>query len=65
MSATRTILDLAGRALAAESARMAGFGWMRGTSGNLYMRVRDLTQARHHAETIEWLLRFQIEARER
>jgi methylthioribulose-1-phosphate dehydratase len=28
-------LDLAGRALAAESARMAGLGWMRGTAGNL------------------------------
>ena len=35
MSVTRDTLDLAGRALAAESARMAGFGWMRGTSGNL------------------------------
>lgn len=28
-------LDLAGRALAEESARYAGMGWMRGTSGNL------------------------------
>lgn len=28
-------LDLAGRALAAESARLAALGWMRGTSGNL------------------------------
>jgi methylthioribulose-1-phosphate dehydratase len=28
-------LDLAGRALAAESSRMAALGWMRGTSGNL------------------------------
>jgi methylthioribulose-1-phosphate dehydratase len=35
MSVTRNALDLAGRALAAESARMAGLGWMRGTSGNL------------------------------
>ena len=32
---TWTALDAAGRALAAESARMAGLGWMRGTSGNL------------------------------
>lgn len=28
-------LEAAGRALAAESARFAGMGWMRGTSGNL------------------------------
>ncbi|RSM61244.1 methylthioribulose 1-phosphate dehydratase [Amycolatopsis sp. WAC 01376] len=28
-------LELAGRALAEESARFAGLGWMRGTSGNL------------------------------
>lgn len=32
---TANALDLAGRALAAESARLAGLGWMRGTSGNL------------------------------
>ena len=32
---TINALDLAGRALAAESARMAGLGWMRGTAGNL------------------------------
>lgn len=30
-----TALEQAGRALAAESARFAGLGWMRGTSGNL------------------------------
>ncbi|MFE0024193.1 methylthioribulose 1-phosphate dehydratase [Amycolatopsis sp. NPDC059021] len=30
-----TALEVAGRALAAESARYAGMGWMRGTSGNL------------------------------
>ena len=29
------VLEAAGRALAAESARFAGIGWMRGTSGNL------------------------------
>lgn len=32
-----TTLDAAGRALAAESARYAAMGWMRGTSGNLSM----------------------------
>lgn len=32
---TRGDLDMAGRALAAESARLAALGWMRGTSGNL------------------------------
>ncbi|SDM24582.1 methylthioribulose 1-phosphate dehydratase [Allokutzneria albata] len=31
----------AGRALAAESARYAALGWMRGTSGNLSVRLRD------------------------
>ncbi|WGW11824.1 methylthioribulose 1-phosphate dehydratase [Saxibacter everestensis] len=31
----RATLEAAGRALAAESARFAGMGWMRGTSGNL------------------------------
>ena len=30
-----TAVEQAGAALAAESARMAGLGWMRGTSGNL------------------------------
>jgi methylthioribulose-1-phosphate dehydratase len=30
-----SVLEQAGRALAAESARLAGLGWMRGTSGNL------------------------------
>ncbi|GAA4526927.1 methylthioribulose 1-phosphate dehydratase [Amycolatopsis samaneae] len=30
-----TALEAAGRAIAAESARYAGMGWMRGTSGNL------------------------------
>jgi len=31
----RGVLEAAGTALAAESARFAGIGWMRGTSGNL------------------------------
>ena len=31
----------AGRALAAESARYTALGWMRGTSGNLSVRLRD------------------------
>lgn len=35
MTVAPDALDLAGRALAAECARMAGLGWMRGTSGNL------------------------------
>lgn len=33
-------LERAGAALAAESARMAGLGWMRGTSGNLSVTLR-------------------------
>jgi methylthioribulose-1-phosphate dehydratase len=34
-------LRAAGAALAAESARYAALGWMRGTSGNLSVRLRD------------------------
>ena len=34
-------LHRAGQALAAESARFAALGWMRGTSGNLSVRLRD------------------------
>jgi methylthioribulose-1-phosphate dehydratase len=34
-------VDEAGRALAAEAARFASFGWMRGTSGNLSLVVSD------------------------
>lgn len=33
-------LDAAGAALAAEAARFAGLGWMRGTSGNLSVTLR-------------------------
>jgi methylthioribulose-1-phosphate dehydratase len=35
VNVSMSVLGPAGSALAAESARMAGFGWMRGTSGNL------------------------------
>jgi methylthioribulose-1-phosphate dehydratase len=39
MSITASQLEQAGRALASESARFAGLGWMRGTSGNLSVVV--------------------------
>lgn len=41
MTVTAAQLEQAGRALAVEAARYTQLGWMRGTSGNLSVRLRD------------------------
>jgi methylthioribulose-1-phosphate dehydratase len=48
-----------------EKAREPGVPALLVARHGMYVWGRDLIQARHHAEIIEWLFRFKIETRER